>query len=139
MAQLGDVQDVERFVRWQVNRVVAQRLSASDVEEAVGEGICTMYELYLGLPRCAICKTPIGECEHGHLYAELHGGWDAARCPRFSALALELLSRRLISWWRKNLRQSGRGNWNGSKGEYTYRQILSLDTASDLLTFDRGE
>ena len=104
-ARLEDVDDVEDFVRWQVNRSISMfglNRSPTEIEDVVGEGIVLMYEI--------------------------HQTWDPTRCERFSALALSLLGRRLISWHRKDLRQSGRGSWNGSKGTYTHRDLVSLDS-----------
>jgi hypothetical protein len=111
MTALEDVDDVERFVRWRVEKLFGTgSVLASEIEEAVNEGITIMYEL--------------------------HAIWDPERCPRFSAFCLSLLPRRLISWHRRALRQSGRGTFNSSKGTYTYRQILSLD-AQNLVTYNR--
>jgi DNA-directed RNA polymerase specialized sigma24 family protein len=107
---LGDVRDVATFVAWQVERLntsVPDQFRVADLEEAIDEGIVLAYELY----------------------AE----WDPARCEKFSAFLLTYLNRRLISWYRKQLRQSGHGSWSGSKNTYTSFGRLSYDalTAPD--------
>ena len=107
MTALEDVEDVEAFVRWLVGRtlVAKGKVGPSEIEEACGEGLVLLYEI--------------------------HDSWDPARCPRFSAFALELLPRRMISWWRRDLRESGQGSYSGSKNTYTYRTLLSYEVMAE--------
>lgn len=104
---LEDVRDIPAFAEWRVSKALGQNghLTAAQRDEAVGEAVVLIYEL--------------------------HGEWDRERCERFSAFLLTYLDRRLISWWRKELRQSGRGTWAGSRGEYRYFGTVSLDDQRD--------
>jgi hypothetical protein len=101
---LEDVADVRGFVIWQVGKsdTLAKGLTTdAEREEAVNEGVAIVYEL--------------------------HGDWDPLRCARFSAFLLTYLPKRLVSWYRINLRQSGRGSWSGSTGSYKYHGMVSID------------
>jgi hypothetical protein len=105
VASLEDVEDVEKFAAHVARKTLAHsgRLTEAELEEAVDEGIVLLYEI--------------------------HRIWDPARCERFSALALELLSRRLIDWWRTNLRASGRGRIVGHTP--VYHAMIYLDQGID--------
>lgn len=100
--RLADVENLEAFVRWQVQRL------GFDQDEAVPEGIVLALELYRD--------------------------WDPERCPRFSAYLLSGLPQKLISWHRRELRQSGRGSWSGSRNAYSYRTSVPLETHHPALT-----
>ncbi len=69
---------------------------------------------------------------------ELHGEWDVTRCARFSAWLLTMLPKRLVSWYRVELRQSGRGRWSGSTGEYRYNGMVSIDAMTEESGTDSG-
>lgn len=105
-APLEDIKDIREFVAWRVGKSLGSngKLSGEQREDAVDEGVVIVYEL--------------------------HGDWDPLRCARFSAFCMTYLDRRLISWWRKDLRQSGRGSWSGSRNAYTYFKTVSLDSGS---------
>jgi len=101
---LEDVDDVRGFAIAVVNRSPLVRhghLTNAERDEVVDEAVAMLYEL--------------------------HGDWDSERCARFSAYCLTYLPKRLVSWYRVNLRQSGRGRWSGSTGEYKYNGTVSLD------------
>ncbi len=101
---LEDVRDVQAFAVDVVRRSALVRkgkITGAELEEAQLEAVVLIYEL--------------------------HGDWDPARCARFSAFLLTYLPKRLVSWYRVNLRQSGRGRWSGSTGEYKYNGMVSLD------------
>lgn len=73
-------------------------------------------------------NEPEAVAEGVALVFELHKDWDPKRCPRFSAYLLTYLPKRLISWHRRELRQSGRGSWSGSRNAYSYRQVVPLES-----------
>lgn len=120
--QLEDVANVVGFATWMADRTFGgnDQMTDGEREEARGEAVVLIYDL--------------------------HGTWDQARCERFSAYLLTYLPRKLISWWRVNLRQSGRGRWSGSAGEYRYHGMVSLNAAelasevrdSALIVHDHG-
>src|SRR5207237_1220066 len=102
---LGDVRDVATFVAWQVERLnasIPDQFRVDELEEAIDEGVVLAYELY----------------------AE----WDPAKCQRFSAYLLTYLNRRMINWYRKQLRQSGHGSYSGTKNAYRSFGRLSYDS-----------
>lgn len=104
---LEDVQDVRGFAIAQVQKTPlggADRTPA-EREEAIQEAIAITFEL--------------------------HGDWEPERCKRFSAYLLTYLPKRLVSWYRVELRQSGRGRWSGSTGEYRYNGMVSIDAMQD--------
>lgn len=129
MTVLADVESVEAFARWAVERSIARNgnATAAEVAEAELEAVALIFESYAGVPRCGVCHEPPGSCEHGWAAVVFAGGWDAERCPRFSLFLCHRLPRRLISWWRRQLRQSGRGSWSGTRGGYIYYGTVSLD------------
>lgn len=96
---LEDIPDVEGFVRWRVSKL-DRNFTEQERADAVAEGMALIYELR----------------EH----------WDPERCPRFSAYALTYLQCRLLDWWRRELRQSGKGTYS-SEGGYEYRGTVPLD------------
>ena len=100
---LEDVRDVREFARWRANIALGKNGHMTDDQRdmAAEEALVLIYELY----------------------AE----WDPARCARFSAFLISYLDRKLIDWWRRELRQSGRGSWNGSTASYKYHGTISLD------------
>lgn len=104
--RLEDVADVEAFAIWTVDRTFSAngKLSGLQREEANDQALLLIFEL--------------------------HQKWDPARCAKFSAFLLSNLSKKLISWWRTELRQSGRGSWSGRRNEYTYFGTFSLDEGS---------
>lgn len=106
---LEDVTDVVAFASWQAERVAA-KARASFGEDAP-----------------AFVATDEVKAEAVLLIYELHGEWDPVRCAKFSAYLLYYLPRRLTSWWRRELRQSGRGTWAGSRSEYVFYRCVSLD------------
>ena len=118
MSAYGDVRDVEAFAAWQVRRTLLAGdrygFTPSDLPDAYAEGVI--------------------------LVIELHGDWDAERCESFSAFLLTYLPKRLISWWRRELRQSGRGIWSGKTGESGIRSLerLSLEAYTETTRTDRS-
>lgn len=100
---LEDIKDVREFARWRANVALGRNghLTEDQRDMAAEEALVLIYELY--------------------------GQWDPARCARFSAFLLTYLDKKLISWWRVELRQSGRGSWNGSTASYRYHGTVSLD------------
>jgi hypothetical protein len=100
---IEDVRDVVAFANWRAQAALGKRgdLTADQLEQAGEEALVLIYEL--------------------------KERWDPARCPRFSAFLLSYLDRALIDWWRRELRQSGRGTWSGSAGAYRYYGMVSLD------------
>lgn len=119
--QIEDVDDVFKFAAWQVGRTFAPNgraveATAAQLEEARAEALLLIYQL--------------------------REEWDPERCPRFSAFLLATLPRRLISWWRRELRQSGRGTWSGSRGGYVYFRTVSLDAEGEAVgvaAYDRHQ
>lgn len=105
--RLEDVADVEAFAEWQARRVFDQNghMTTLQREEAQRQAVLLMFELY--------------------------ERWDPARCAKFSAFLLTELPKKLISWWRTELRQSGRGSWSGSAAAYTYFGTISLDAQQE--------
>jgi hypothetical protein len=101
--RLEDVADVEAFAEWQADRTFSQHghMTQLQREEAQRQAVLLIFEL--------------------------HDRWEPKLCPRFSAFLLSNLSKKLISWWRVELRQSGRGSWSGSAAAYTYFGTVSLD------------
>lgn len=101
--RLEDVADVEAFAEWQARKHFSQNgeLSGLQREEAQRQAVLLIFEL--------------------------HERWEPERCKLFSAFLLTYLPKELTSWWRKELRQSGRGSWSGSAGAYTYFGTVSLD------------
>lgn len=103
-APLEDIADVRGFAIAVVNKSPLVRngeLTSAERDEVVDEAVALIFEL--------------------------REDWDQARCARFSAYVLTYLPKRLVSWYRVNLRQSGRGRWSGSTGEYKYNGTVSLD------------
>jgi DNA-directed RNA polymerase specialized sigma24 family protein len=101
---LEDVADVRAFAIWQVGKspLLSKGLSTdAEKEEAGQEAVALIFEL--------------------------HGDWDPKRCAKFSAWLLTMLPKRLVSWYRVELRSSGRGRWSGSTGEYKYNGMVSID------------
>lgn len=100
---LEDVADVEAFAIWQAERTFSKNghMTQLQREEANDQALLLIFEL--------------------------HQKWKPKLCPKFSAYLLSTLPNKLISWWRVELRQSGRGSWSGSAGEYTYFGTISLD------------
>jgi hypothetical protein len=101
---LEDVDDVRGFAIWQVGKspLLSKGLTTeAEKEEAIQEAVTLIYEL--------------------------HSEWDVKRCARFSAWLLTMLPKRLVSWYRVELRSSGRGRWSGSTGEYKYNGMVSID------------
>src|SRR4029077_8437207 len=98
---------VEAFAEWQARRVFDQNghMTTLQREEAQRQAVLLIFEL--------------------------HKVWEPKLCPRFSAYLLSNLSNKLISWWRMELRQSGRGSWSGSAAAYTYFGTISLDAYED--------
>lgn len=105
---LEDVADVRAFAIWQVGKspLLSQGLTTdAEKEEAIQEAVALIYEL--------------------------HGDWDSKRCAKFSAWLLTMLPKRLVSWYRVELRSSGRGRWSGSTGEYKYNGMVSIDAMGE--------
>lgn len=100
---LEDVRDVRAFGEWRAMCALGQNGHLTDAqrEDASEEAVVLIFEL--------------------------HGKWEPARCAKFSAYLLSYLDRALIDWWRRELRQSGRGSWNGSTASYRYHGMVSLD------------
>lgn len=101
---LEDIEDVRGFAIYVAGRSPLVRngeLTSAERDEVVDESVALIYEL--------------------------HAEWDSERCAKFSAWVLTMLPKRLVSWFRVNLRQSGRGRWSGSTGEYKYNGAVSLD------------
>lgn len=147
-ATLEDVEDVVAFATW-----IAERSFKDDqyvaMDEARAQAVLLIYELRWGTCANVVDRDSENEpilCGHGPAGCDcdeplLRGGWDPERCARFSAYLLTYLPRRLKSWFRKELRQSGRGTWAGSRGEYVYYRTVSLDSDEDVeqATYDRGQ
>lgn len=119
---LGDIRDVEGFVGWQVRRtLLAGRrygFMEGDLPEGISEGVVLLFELYNGRVVCSACRERELDCrceEPGERIVT--DRWDPERCASFSAFALTYLPKRLIGWWRKELRQAGRGVWSGKTGQ----------------------
>lgn len=108
---LEDVRDVQAFAEWRAGCALGQNghLTEAQREDAAEEALVLIFEL--------------------------HGKWDRAKCARFSAYLLSYLDRALIDWWRRELRQSGRGSWVGREASYRYHGMVSLDAE---LTRDLG-
>lgn len=100
---LEDIRDVREFARWRARAALGAngQLDPIQREDAAEEALVLIYDLY--------------------------ARWDPARCERFSAFCMTYLDRALITWWRRELRQSGRGSWSGSSGSYVYFGTVSLD------------
>lgn len=105
--RLEDVADVEAFALWIADRHFSKNGNLTPMQRDEAQHQATF------------------------LIFELHKRWDPARCAKFSAYLLTYLPKALTSWWRKELRQSGRGSWSGSAGEYTYFGTLSLDAQTE--------
>lgn len=145
---LEDVEDVAAFATW-----IAERQFRDDnyvaIDEARAQAVLLIYELYHGSCANKVGETPEGKpivCGQGPVGCtcpggpNLKGGWDPKRCPKFSAYLLTYLPRRLIGWWKRELRQSGRGTWAGSRGEYVYYRTTSFDEGNvDQAVWDRDE
>lgn len=90
-----------------------------------------------------VMKTPLGGADRTPaereeaiqeaiaIIFELHGDWTPSRCAKFSAYLISMLPKRLVSWYRVELRQSGRGRWSGSTGEYRYNGMVSIDAMAE--------
>lgn len=104
---LEDVKDVAAFAEWRARISLGQNGHLTDAqrEDASEEALVLIFEL--------------------------HGKWDPERCARFSAYLLTYLDRALVDWWRRELRQSGRGSWNGSTASYRYHGMVSLDKMAE--------
>lgn len=104
---LEDVEDVRAFAEWRARRALGQNghLTQAQREDAADEAVVLIFEL--------------------------HDRWEPALCARFSAFLLSYLDRALIDWWRRELRQSGRGRWSGSEATYRYNGMVSLDNGHE--------
>lgn len=102
-ASLEDVEDVEAFVASIVHKTFRKNgdRTEDEITEAIREGVVLTYEI--------------------------HGDWNAEATPSFRLFLSHRLPRRLISWFRVDLRQSGRGSWSGRTGSYRYHGMVSLN------------
>lgn len=118
MTPLEDIENIEAWVRWQVGRFMSKGNGTQDqFEDLCSEGIVILYEL--------------------------HKRWEPAKSRgSFAAHAKEQFPLRLIDWYRKELRQSGRGHvpqqWvkgggkgTGKRGKIQYHGMVSLSATEE--------
>jgi DNA-directed RNA polymerase specialized sigma24 family protein len=112
---LEDVADVSGYARWAAERTFSNngRMTGDELEEAVGQAVLLIYEV--------------------------HAAWDRTKCASFSAYLITMLPKRLIDWWRRDLRQSGRGRFSAQANEYTYHGMVSLDDTLALVGDERHD
>jgi hypothetical protein len=110
-ASIEDIANIESFAKFIVKRTFANNghPTPAQLQEAEREAVALIFELHESFDPTRLSR---------------------GRPMRFSAFLLSALPNRLISWWRTELRQSGRGTWNGGRNEYTYHGTVSLDDDS---------
>jgi hypothetical protein len=140
---LEDVKDVAAFAEWRARIALGQNGHLTDAqrEDASEEALVLIFALHKGERICAGrrgCGQPESFCRCEESQVREGPRWDPERCARFSAFLLTYLDRALIDWWRRELRQSGRGSWNGSTASYRYHGMVSLDDQRPMTTYESG-
>lgn len=116
---LEDIPDLQGWVKWQVARFCSKgQATSEEFDELSDQGVVLLYEL--------------------------HADWDKDRCPKFSAYAISLFQKRLISYFRKELNASGRGyarevvNAEGSRTwQYSYHGKVPIDGENMAIAFSQ--